>query len=313
MDTKVDASQSNSPVGSFSFYEPVKNLNDLGYSLGITVGEHFDSNDNREPKIPMEFTIYPVDTVVDIYKPYSDSIYDRFVKEAKQIFNKYNNIEGECNPDNKYLYFETDECDSKLNIEHAHGGYLCGNDSKWNKTNCIVAYCDKDYILNDERTECVKNPCDNLILNEITINGENITTFDIKPKNFYIFKIENNKNISYIFSSDYKEKLFYIYNEDHILESVNNGTNFKNKDKIYVNFYTNITETIQIQIEPKKKKDYEKDDKKEGLSKTALALIIVGSIIVVIIIILALVIIISKNKRMKDSEIEEKTQNLTAI
>jgi hypothetical protein len=316
VDTKVDASQSNSPVGSFSFYEPVKNLNDLGYSLGITVAEHFDPNDNREPKIPMEFSIYPVDTVVDIYKPYSDSIYDRFVKEAKQIFNKYNNIEGECNPDNKYLYFETEECDSKLNIDHAHGGYLCGNDSKWNKTNCIAAYCDKDYILNDERTECIKNPCDNLILNEISINGENTTTFDIKPKNIYIFKIENNNNISYIFSSDYKEKLFYIYNEDHILESVNNGTNFINKDKIYVNFYTNITETIQIQIEPIKNNDDdddEKDDKKEGLSKTALALIIVGSIIVVIIIILVLVIIISKNKRMKDSEIEEKTQSLTSI
>ena len=236
VDTNVDASQSNSPVGSFSFYEPVKNLNDLGYSLGITVGEHFDPNDNREPKIPMEFSIYPVDTVVDIYKPYSDNIYDRFVKEAKQIFNKYNNIEGECNPDNKYLYFETEECDSILNIEHAHGGYLCGNDSKWDKTNCIAAYCDKDYILNDERTECIKNPCDNLILNEITINGENITTFDIKPKNIYIFKIENNKNISYIFSSDYKKKLFYIYNEDHILESVNNGTNFKNKTKYMLIF-----------------------------------------------------------------------------
>ena len=49
-----------------------------------------------------------------IYQVYDDRIYNRFIKEAKIIFKKYND-NGECNPDNKYLYFETINCDSKIN------------------------------------------------------------------------------------------------------------------------------------------------------------------------------------------------------
>ena len=77
---------------------------------------------------------------------------------------------GKCNPDNKYLYYETSECDSKLNIDNAHGGYLCGSDGKWDKNNCIAAYCDEGYILNDERNKCIKNYCDEISVVEKSIS-----------------------------------------------------------------------------------------------------------------------------------------------
>ena len=93
----VDASQSNSPVETFERDESIKHLRNLGFSPRVTFGEHFDFNEEKTPKIPMEFKIYPVDTVVDIYKQYNDDIYDRFIKEAEKIFAKYNKLDGECN------------------------------------------------------------------------------------------------------------------------------------------------------------------------------------------------------------------------
>ena len=128
-----------------------------------------------------------------IYKPYSDEIYDRFIKEAKDIIEKYNKIEGECNPNNKYLYFETDKCENI--IEKGHGGYLCGTDGKWNTSNCIISYCDEGFVLSDDRTQCFKNPCLNLTFQDIEINDENYTEYIIQPNIIYVitFNKENNK------------------------------------------------------------------------------------------------------------------------
>ena len=97
INANVDASQSNSPVETFERDESIKHLRNLGFSPRVTFGEHFDFNEEKTPKIPMEFKIYPVDTVVDIYKQYNDDIYDRFIKEAEKIFAKYNKLDGECN------------------------------------------------------------------------------------------------------------------------------------------------------------------------------------------------------------------------
>ena len=168
-DTKFDSSQSSSGIETFDFQENIQNLANLGYTSGITYDEEYSPYDKNSPQIPEEFLIYPVDEVSKIYQKYDDSIYDRFINEAQRIFNKYNDLEnGECNPDNKILYYETDECDSKLNIEKAHGGYLCGADGKWDKNTCIASYCDQGYILNDERTECIVDPCEEIKRNMIT-------------------------------------------------------------------------------------------------------------------------------------------------
>ena len=116
---------------------------------GITAGEQFDPNDQNEVKIPMEFRRYPVDELTDIHVKYKDEYYDRFIETAEEIFYKYNE-EMRCNPDNDLLYYETDECDSKLNIEHGHGGYLCNEDGEWDKETCVLKYCDVGYILDIE-------------------------------------------------------------------------------------------------------------------------------------------------------------------
>ena len=304
INTKIDASLSNSPVGTFDSAESVKHLRNMGYSPRITFTEAFDPNDKNTPKIPMEFLIYPVDLIVNIYNKYDDNKYDRFIKEAKKIFAKYNNLDGECNPKNKYLYYETNECDAQLNIEHAHGGYICGSDGKWNKNECIASYCDKGFILNDNRTECIEDPCDSIKLNEITIKEEKEAKYKIEPNNIYIFTIEN-KRKSFSFNSN-MTYLFYIYNEDHILEAANDDTIFNYTEKIYVNYYTNITEAIDISISPINNSD----DNGKGLSTIPLVLIIVGSVIILIIVIVLIYIMIIKKKQVTNEEVEGKIQNL---
>ena len=115
-----DASQSNSAVEHFVDSKYIENLSNLGFEVRITNMEQFDPNDKSEPKIPMEFRIYPVDIISNISTKYEDTYYERFIKEAKSIFDRYN-AKNECNPDNELLYYETSECDSKINIEHGHG------------------------------------------------------------------------------------------------------------------------------------------------------------------------------------------------
>ena len=131
-----DASQSNSAVETFDISENVQNLRKLGFNSHITFAEEFEPNDKETPKTPMEFLIYPVDEISTIYKAYNDNRYQRFMDEAKRIFTKY---EKECNPANNFLYKETEECDSKINIPKAHGGYICGEDGKWDTNQCIAS------------------------------------------------------------------------------------------------------------------------------------------------------------------------------
>ena len=87
---KFDASQSNSGEDNFDFTVQVKKLNELGFEVGFTSIEMFAPNDKRNPKIPMEFQIYPVDEISEIYGIYDDSVLYRFINEAKAIFKNYN-------------------------------------------------------------------------------------------------------------------------------------------------------------------------------------------------------------------------------
>ena len=107
----------------------------------------------------MELRRYVVDELSDIHVKYSDDEYDRFIQTAEEIFSKYNE-DMQCNPDNKLLYYETDECDSKLNIEHGHGGYICNEEGLWDTDNCVLKYCDEEYILDIQNKKCIKVPCE---------------------------------------------------------------------------------------------------------------------------------------------------------
>ena len=50
----------------------------------------------------------------------------------------------------------SDEC--KFENEHLHGGFGCGADSKWNKTDCVPAYCDEGYSYNRISNSCIRYP-----------------------------------------------------------------------------------------------------------------------------------------------------------
>ena len=102
-------------------------------------------------KLPLEFSVTPVDEKVDIYEYLKGSNYQLFVDEAKKIFEKY---KTQCNPKNKKLVLVTSECDNKFSNSYTHGGYECGDDGKWTN-NCVASFCDQDYIFNYKNKECI--------------------------------------------------------------------------------------------------------------------------------------------------------------
>ena len=302
VEEKYDASQSNSAVETFRHSEYIQNLEKLGFKSSLTFCEEFDPNDKNEPKIPMEFQIYPVDEISNIFVKYDDDKYERFIKEAKRIFNKYNDLENtSCNPNNTLLFYETDDCD--LKIEHAHGGYLCGDDGKWNKNKCIAAYCDQGYILNDERNKCIEDPCEQITLHDLKIKEDKDSEYVIEPNNTYIFTIENDKN-TYKFDCEL-EPFFYVLNDDHILEAVNKEKKFKNKDKIYVNYYVNTTQNYTIKLKVEKNNDKKDDDK---MPTWAIILIIVLSVVIALVLIVA-IIMFMKSRKKEDNEEDKPEKN----
>ena len=91
----------------------------------------------------MAFEVDKVDEITNIYHFYDDSYYDEFINKAKEIFEKY---KEQCNKDNSYLVYESDEC--KFSDNYTHGGYECGEDGKWKKNDtksCRASYCDVGY------------------------------------------------------------------------------------------------------------------------------------------------------------------------
>jgi hypothetical protein len=263
-----DASQSNSAVEAFVENKYIANLKNLGFQGRITNKEQFDPNDKEDPKIPMEFKKYPVDELSDIHIKYSDDEYDRFISTAEKIFKKYNN-ESKCNKDNNLLYYETEECDSILNIEHGHGGYICNADGTWDKNNCVLKYCDIGYILDITNQKCIEDPCENIEIQNITLNCNESLTYDIEPNKGYIFTIENNnndENCSLYFYSKY-ENFFFRY-EDVVLKPVEYGTQFSNGTKIYSNIYLNNSEIVTISIKTTNTTDERDNNEEESTNET---------------------------------------------
>ena len=263
-----DASQSNSAVEAFVENKYIANLNNLGFQGRITNKEQFDPNDKEDPKIPMEFKKYPVDELSDIHVKYSDDEYDRFISTAEKIFKKYNN-ESKCNKDNNLLYYETDKCDSKLNIDHGHGGYICNADGTWDKNNCVLKYCDIGYILDITNQKCIEDPCEKIEIKNITLNCNESLDYDIEPNKGYIFAIDNNnndENCSLYFYSKY-ENFFFRY-EDIVLKPVENGTQFSNGSKIYSNIFLNNSEIVTISIKTTNTTDERDNNEEESTNET---------------------------------------------
>ena len=128
--------------------------NTLGIGLDIPGVQTFYSPDNMS--IPLEYEVAPVDDVVDIYEKFDDSNYDKFIQEAKKLFEKYNTTR--CIKNNKKIVLVTSECDGKFGNKYTHGGYECGDDGKWT-SNCVASYCDVGYIFDYNKNKCVVDVC----------------------------------------------------------------------------------------------------------------------------------------------------------
>ncbi|EDR25341.1 hypothetical protein EDI_133080 [Entamoeba dispar SAW760] len=117
--------------------------------------EYFEWNlDYNKESNPREFTLSPIDERVQIYK-YTEDKLEEFVKEARKIFEKY---ENGCNPKNKMLTKYSSECDNQITVEHGHGGFICGDDGKWSNK-CKVAYCDHGYKWDEYNQRCIDDAC----------------------------------------------------------------------------------------------------------------------------------------------------------
>ena len=240
-----DASLSNSAVEEYNNVQYTKNLNELSFIVKVTAAEQFDPNDIEDPKVPMEFKRYPVDELSDIHVEYQDDYYNRFITEAKEIFKKYNK-DMECNPNNTLLFYETAECDSKLE-EHGHGGYICNEDGEWDTNNCVLKYCDVGYVLDVVNKKCIKDPCEYIEIFNMTLTCDsNFSAFDITPNQSYTFTVadDKNKNCSLYF---YSELDNYFFSDNESLIFVKNGTKISNGNQIS-NIYLNNTENVHIAI-----------------------------------------------------------------
>ena len=161
-DEPMDASQSPSFVGNFKNTDIYQNLKNAGFEIrGVTIYESYNYTYQNENPTPREYLIHPVDEKFELYKPYSDDLYDTFIQKAKILFRKYN-IDGFCNPDNLDLLFDPNnkkDCYYFEGDEHAHGGYECDKERKaWGK-NCKPYYCDIGYYFDKVKNKCIKDIC----------------------------------------------------------------------------------------------------------------------------------------------------------
>ena len=152
-----DGAQSDSGVMNYPNTYISKNLEEVGFQIrGFTSIEVFDDSYQAKNPIPREYHLNPVDYKVDIYSQYSDDIYDNFVEEGNKIFKKFNE-EDYCNYKNKKLLFHDEERKDIENLEHAHGGYKCGDNNKWDKSKLTPYYCDIGFSFDQYFKKCVKD------------------------------------------------------------------------------------------------------------------------------------------------------------
>ena len=207
---EFDGSQSPSSVTQFSTKEKYE-LENLGYHIyGATFAESFDDSCKESNPNPREYSVDLVDRRVDIYGPYSDSLYSSFILKAENIFEEF---ENKCNKNNKRLLLNDDNCQFK---DHKKGGHPCRDDETWDKESCKAYYCDFGYYYDQYKEECILDICTN-IENEIDIyldgaNYNDTKEFIVEPNNELVFHLQND-NYYYFFESNV-DKIFIKYNDN---------------------------------------------------------------------------------------------------
>ena len=157
-----EASHSPSAVSSYNGSDIYNNLIDSGFEIiGTTIFESYNYSYQIKNPIPREYLVHPVDERVNIYQNYDDSLYDKFIDEAKKIFKRYNE-EQYCNKDNLKLLYDPnnkEECYTFENDPYAHGGYECDPlTGKWSKV-CKPYYCDIGYYFDVYQNKCIQDQC----------------------------------------------------------------------------------------------------------------------------------------------------------
>ena len=162
IDEVMDASQSPSFVGYFPNTDVYKKLKDVGILVrGVTIYESYNYTYQIQNPTPREYLIHPVDEKFDMFKPYTDDLYDQFIAKAKEVLKKYKE-DKKCNPQNLELVFDPNnkkDCYTFEGDEHAHGGYECdATKGTWSKT-CKPYYCDIGYYFDKYTNKCIKDIC----------------------------------------------------------------------------------------------------------------------------------------------------------
>ena len=187
-DEIFDSSQSPSTVKKLK-----KTIGDIEFELNFPYKEKFNDFYQKGNPIPEEYEVNPVDYRVNIYSKYSDDLYDQFVKEGLNIYKKFNEDEY-CNSKNTLLNFhDNNNCYNIIGKEHAHGGYRCGTNNKWNKKECVAYYCDIGYYYDFYQQKCIEE-CKTEIKVFYLYEDSFCEEYTIKKNEAYEFYIFNSDN-----------------------------------------------------------------------------------------------------------------------
>ena len=219
--------------------------------IGLTDKEIFNDFSKEGNIIPREYQLNPVDYRVDIYSKYSDELYDKFIKEGKEIHKKFND-EKYCNSRNKKLILhDKDNCYNIPDDIYAHGGYICGKDNKWDKTKCITYYCDIGYYYDQLQGKCIEE-CESDFKAFYIHDNISSKKYTVKKDEQYIFYIINSEN-NYMIKSEEDNIYVNLYKSPRISISkgfnnvlINPQKNAKNDFQIEINSFKSDIEFIQI-------------------------------------------------------------------
>ena len=262
-----DSSQSDSAI-----YQTNKIIGDFIVET-VTSQEIFDDYKGENP-IPREYTFNPVDFRVDIYSKYSDDIYNNFIEEANNIFNKFKD-ENYCNSKNEEFIIPDENC---RNLgENLHGGYKCKKDKdEWDKSKCIPFYCDIGYYYDKYEQKCIKEcPYENEVIflyennysNEFNIKkNEKYEIFTYNPDNYYYFFKVSHNSIYREHAKKSVSRIYFHYPEDEndYISIINNGVSTNDIqvkiDTIKIDFDLNQIKTDLLNLDyffiPEKKNLY---------------------------------------------------------
>ena len=206
-------------------------------------------------------------------------------------------------------------CNNFPEDKFVHGGYKCGSDGKWS-SQCQKYYCDLGYYYNIYRGKCMRDYCTNEPKEiNITLNDtyEKTLILNFENNDEYIFIIDSH-NFAYSFEANLTGFIYYDSNTTcpSSFEVKMDEPNHKNK--IYVNYYKNITDQ-EIKITIKSKEISNNETKNEGLESWVIALILIGSLIVIGVVILLIFKLKSGKTDMDDigSLTEKKEDELVEL